>query len=247
MPRYSKLAAALCVSAAFAGTHGAWAQVVPGAPITGAPINLLEAYNEALEQDASLRATRAATEAKRERIPQARAQLMPNISASLGTNKNNLRSVVPGFSGPVSRHQFYSSSNDGLTVRQPIYRPYQMADLRQAYAQVADANAELDKETQNLAVRVATAYLDALLAQDQLALVQSQKAAYAGQLDSATKRFKAGAGVRTDIDEAQAKLALTIAQELEARQNVDYTRRALQVLVNRPFGTLAALSPTQLK
>jgi outer membrane protein TolC len=45
-------------------------------------LDLSQAYQAALEQDATLRAVRAATDAKRERLPQARAQLLPNLSAS---------------------------------------------------------------------------------------------------------------------------------------------------------------------
>jgi outer membrane protein, protease secretion system len=96
-------------------------------------------------------------------------------------------------------------------------------------------------------VRVTTAYLEALLAEDQLALVGAQKNAFTTQLDAARKRFKAGVGVRTDIDDAQAKLDQATAQELQAGQNVAYTRRELQVLVNMPVGKLAALDAGRLK
>ncbi|MDP3760604.1 MAG: TolC family outer membrane protein [Ramlibacter sp.] len=213
-----------------------------------APLTLSQAYRAAMEQDASIRAARAATDARRERLPQARAQLLPNITASISRNKNNLDSTTPGPGGvPFTNEQHYFSSNRALTIRQPIFRPYQFADYRQARAQVADANALLDKETQNVAVRVVTAYLEALLAQDQLSLVLAQKTAYTTQLDAARKRFAAGAGVRTDIDEAQARLDLAAAQELEARQNVGYTRRALQVLVNMPVTALAPLDERRLK
>jgi outer membrane protein TolC len=86
-----------------------------------------------------------------------------------------------------------------------------------------------------------------LLAQDQLELVTAQKSAYTTQLDAARKRFSAGAGVRTDIDEAQARLDMSLAQELEARQQVDYSRRQLQVLVNMPVSRLAPVDPGKLK
>src|SRR4029079_4366547 len=106
-------------------------------------------------------------DARRERLPQARAQLMPSASASLSRNKNKLTSTPPGFLGvPVTSDQHYVSSSRALTIRQPIFRPFQFADLRQAEAQVADAEAALDKEIQNVGVRVAGAYLDALLAED---------------------------------------------------------------------------------
>jgi outer membrane protein, protease secretion system len=218
--------------------------------IAGAPLTLSQAYHAALEQDATIRATRAATDAKRERLPQARAQLLPNVSASAGVNNNHLLARVPSntsSSGTVLNDLTYSSSNRVLSIRQPIFRPYQFADYRQAEAQVADANAALDKETQNVAVRVATAYLEALLAEDQVALAGAQKASFTTQLDAARKRFKAGVGVRTDVDDAQAKLDQAIAQELQARQNVGYTRRELQVLVNAPVGKLATLDAARLQ
>jgi protease secretion system outer membrane protein len=226
-----------------------FAQTAAAAPYaaTGARLNLLQAYRAALEQDALIKATEAATAAKRERLPQARAQLLPNVSASASRFKNNLDSVTPGFQGPVVGNQKYSSTNKTLTIRQPLYRPFQLADYRQAKAQVDDANATLDKELQNVAVRVAGAYLEGLLAQDQLDLVMAQKQAYATQLDAARKRLTAGAGVRTDIDEAQARVDLTVAQELEARQNLDYTKRALQVMVNAPIASLAPVDAEKLR
>ena len=57
----------------------------------------------------------------------------------------------------------------------------------------------------------------------------------------------AGTGTRTDIDEAQARVDMSVAQELEARQLVEYTRRQLEVLVNRPLDELAKLDSTRLE
>lgn len=210
-------------------------------------LTLSQAYRAALEQDAVIRGARAAADSRRERLPQAISQLMPNVSATVSRNNNHLLSTTPGLTGPVEGDQRYTSSNRALTIRQPIFRPYQFADYQQAKAQVADANAQLDKETQNVAVRVAGAYLEGLLAQDQLSLVLAQKKAYSTQLDAAKKRFAGGAGVRTDIDEAQARLDMAIAQELEARQNVEYTRRQLQVMVNMPVDRLATVDEAKLQ
>ena len=211
-------------------------------------LDLSQAYQAALEQDASLRAVRAATDAKRERLPQARAQLLPNLSASASRNQNRLERTSPNFLGEaVTTQERYGSSSESLTLRQPLFRKFQMADYRQAQAQVDDANAILEKELQNVAVRVAGAYFEALLAEEQLTLVLSQKVAYATQLDAARKRFAGGSGTRTDIDEAQAALDLNFAHELEARQNLDFTKRQLQTLTNRPVDSLATLDAMKLK
>jgi outer membrane protein/protease secretion system outer membrane protein len=88
---------------------------------------------------------------------------------------------------------------------------------------------------------VGEAYFNALLAQDQVLLIEAQKATYATQLDAARKGLEAGTGTRTDIDEAQARLDLTLAQELEALQNVEFTRRRLESLMGRPADVLASL------
>ena len=210
-------------------------------------LDLSQAYLAAMQEDATLRAARAANASRSERIPQTRAQLLPNLSVSASRNRNALASTTPNFLGnPVTTDRSYASSNTTLTLRQPLYRKYQMADYRQAQAQVDDANAILDREIQNIAVRVSAAYFEALLTADQLALVLAQKTAYASQFDAANKRFAAGAGTRTDIDEAQAALDLNVAQELEVRQNVDFTRRQLQALVNQPVDDLATLDPSKL-
>lgn len=251
-PRLVPIVASLLAAVPLLGAAPARAQQAAATPAAvaplGAPLTLAQAYRAAMEQDATLRSARAATDVKRERLPQARAQLLPNVSANITRNKNDLTSTTPGTGGRTNVDETrYMSGSRSLTIRQPIFRPYQFADFRQAQAQVADANAQLDKETQNAAVRVVTSYLEALLAQDQLSLVLAQKTAYSTQLDAARKRFTAGAGVRTDIDEAQARLDLAVAHELEARQNVDYTRRALQVLVNMPVTSLVPLDERKLK
>jgi protease secretion system outer membrane protein len=198
-------------------------------------LDLAQAYALALEQDATIRTARAAAAAGRERLPQARAQFLPNLSASASRFKNSLETTAPDFFGrSTTSNDHYTSSSEALTLRQPLFRPLLTAQYRQARAVVDDANATLAREEQNLVVRVTQAYFETLLAEEQLTLVGIQKATYTAQVDAARKGFGAGSGTRTDIDEAQARLDLTIAQELEARQNVDLARRQLQALIGRP-------------
>ena len=46
---------------------------------------------------------------------------------------------------------------------------------------------------------------------------------------------------RTDVDEAQARLDMTVAQELEARQSMEFTRHRIAVLTGQPVEGLAKL------
>ncbi len=227
--------------------HLAMAAILAAVVLPCSAIDLSQAYQSAYDKDATIRAARAQAQSRRERLPQARAQLLPNVSLSASRFKNTLDSTTPVLGRLVDSHEDYFSSSKTLTVRQPIFRKYQFADYRQAQAVVVEADATLEKEVENLVGRVGGAYFEALLAEDQLLLVQAQKAAYTTQLDAARKRFAGGAGTRTDIDDAQARLDLTVAQELEVRQAVDLARRQLEVLVDQPIGRLATLDPARLK
>jgi len=218
-------------------------------PVSGAGqrLDLAQAYRLALQNDATLRAATATAEARRERLPQARSQLWPKVAASVASYKNDLQSTQPGFFGrSVTTDSQYTSSSRALVLRQALFRPYDWASVRQAQAQVEAADATLQGEVQSLAVRVTTAYLKQLATSDELALALAQQRAYTALLEGANRRMAAGAGTRTDIDEAQARLDLAMARELQARQNLNYTRQALQLLIGPVHGELAPLDPDRL-
>ncbi|ATE62231.1 TolC family outer membrane protein [Thauera sinica] len=222
------------------------AALLPAPP--AAALDLLDSYRLALQNDARHQASRAQAAASREAVPQARAQLLPSVSASLTRSRNSTEREAPDVFGRTATDSFdYVSSNYALTLRQPVLRMYGFAQYRQARHQVEGAEATLDRSLQDLLVRLAGAYFDALLAQDQHALVIAQKEAYAAQLEASKRAFAAGQGTRTDIDDAQARYDLTLAQELEASQNLGYTRRQLQTIIDRPVDALAALDPARME
>lgn len=206
-------------------------------------LDLMEAYEAALEQDPTVLAAQAAADSGRERLPQARAQLLPQLGFTASGNKLDRSTTGPNALGrTVTTDDRFNSSNKTLSLRQPLYRKPLFAAYEQATYVVEDANASLEVEMQNLGVRVSSAYMEALLARDQLGLIEAQKATTTAQLDWARKALVAGSGTRTDIDEAQARLDMVVAQELEARQNLDYTRRQLEQIINQPADNLAALN-----
>jgi outer membrane protein/protease secretion system outer membrane protein len=215
---------------------------------TALALDLLQIYRLAVTNDASYLAARAAADAGREAVPQALAQLLPNFSLNASGFQNRLEQSAPNILGDsVTSKKNYDSSNLSWNLRQPIYRKQQFAQYEQAKAQVESVEATLDKDGQDLVTRVAAAYFDALLAEDQLALVLAQKTSYAEQLNAAKRSLEAGEGTRTDIDEAQARYDMTLATELEASQRVKFARRQLQVYVNQPIHSLALLDEQQLQ
>jgi outer membrane protein/protease secretion system outer membrane protein len=229
------------VASALAATH-LFALAQPAA------MNFKQVYEAALEQDATIRASRAAADSGRERLPQAKAALMPQISASAGRSNNNLDTTAPNILGNLSTtNDKYFSDSKSVQLRQPLMNMQRWLQFEQAKSKVAEVEATLDRELQNLVVRVAGAYFENLMADEQLELVLAQKLTYSTMVDAAKKGLAAGSGTRTDIDDAQARLDMSRAQELEARQNQDLTRRQLQLLVNQPVPAVAKLNVSSLK
>lgn len=212
-------------------TNSAWA------------LDFKTAYEAALQHDATILAERAAAQAAQERLPQALSQRRPSLSLSAGQNRNHLESQTANILGQRSvSERYYDSNNAALQLRQPLYRPAILAQIKQARAQVQDADAVLDVNENDLLERVAQAYFDALLGQVQLDLASAQKTAFAAQLQSAQKGFAAGVGMRTDVDEAQARMDLAHAQVLQAQQALDLARRRLALLLGVPVAQLVQLA-----
>ena len=234
---FVKTALVCALASAAAST---WAQ----APV----MDLKQVYQAALEQDATIRASRATADSGRERLPQARAGLLPQISASAGRNNNNLDTTAPNIIGtPVTTNEKYLSDNKTLQLRQPLVNMQRWLQFQQAKSVVEEVEANLDRDLQNLVVRVAGVYFEALMADEQLDLVLAQKKTYTALVDAAKKGLAAGSGTRTDIDDAQSRLDMAAAQELEARQNQDLARRQLQLLVNQPVNQIAKLNVAALQ
>lgn len=212
-------------------------------PATARSFDLAEAYGAALGHDATLRASRAGAEAGREALPQARARLLPGISAAASRSGNEFTSKDTGSGARAgSTRDRYLAGSVSLTLRQGLYRPFEQANVRQAEALVQESEASLARDVQGLLVRVGEAYFELLLADEQIALVESQKQAFTTQLDAARKAFAAGSGTRTDIDEVQARLDMSVAEELQARQQRQLAQRQLQAMIGEPVDAVAALN-----
>ena len=139
---------------------------------TPAVMDLRQIYQAALEQDPTVRAARAAADVGRERLPQAKAQLLPSVTANVGKNSNDLNTTSPNLLGQsTTTNDKYLSDNRTLQLRQPLVNMQRWLQFEQAKSVVNEAEATLDREYQNLVVRVAGAYFETLMADEQLDLV----------------------------------------------------------------------------
>jgi outer membrane protein len=203
--------------------------------------DLLSIYREAQVQDASYAGAKAQYIGAQEKLPQARALLLPSVNFSAGTHYNNVDSDYENTLYPSGRRDFYDY-NYGINVTQPIYRRQNDATYEQAKVQVRQAENQLSASAQDLMTRVAQAYFDVLLARANLATIGSQKTAVAEQLEQAKRNFIVGTATITDSREAQARYDLVVAQELVGENDLEVKSRALEQIVGKPVGKLAGLT-----
>lgn len=211
-------------------------------------LDLRDIYAAAQQNDPVFAAARAARAAAGERVPQARALFLPSLSANANTTYNDadIQYDSPTSIGGIpitSATRRYNSNGYGLSLNQPVFRAQNFPTYRQAQLQVDQADLQLRAASQDLILRVAQAYFDVLLAENNVALVEAQKQAITQQWEQAKRGFELGTVTITDTNEAQARLDLVISQEIAARNDLEIRRQALMLLTGQPPQPLAPLRP----
>ena len=197
--------------------------------------DLIQVYRDAQRYDAVYAAARHTLEAGRERLPQGRALLLPTLNLSANAQASRVESESRNAAVSPSFEREPRSLGYTLTFAQPLYRPQNRIQYRQAEFQVAQAQAAFGQAGQDLIVRTAQAYFDVLAAQDTLELVRAQKAAISEQLAQAKRNFEVGTATITDTHEAQARFDLINAQEIAAQNDLENRRRALQLITGKEY------------
>jgi len=222
MPRFLLLA--LAVSCAVQ------AQAAPtGQAPLASNTDLVSVYQEAVLNNADLAASRADYAARREGVPQARAGLLPNLSA--GADLNSTRTALDQPAMTASR----SGTSYRAQLSQPIFRADRWFQLQAAKAVDEQAALQLSATEQNLILQSAETYFAVLRAQDNLATAKAEEAAFGRQLDQSKERFNVGLTDKTDTLQSQASYDTARANRLIAQRQVEDAFQALVTLTNREY------------
>ncbi|HLT04330.1 MAG TPA: TolC family outer membrane protein [Pseudomonas sp.] len=210
--------------------------LVPGLTLAQETLgsDLLSVYRQALENNADLAAARARYQAAQERIPQARAGLLPQLTA--GAQLADVGIDVDTSDG--SRSLSRSSLVYQATLSQPLFRADRWFQLQAAQASGEQAALEFSASQQELIFRSAEAYFAVLRTQDALAAVKAEEAALKRQLDQANERFEVGLSDRTDVLQARAGYDSARAGRLLVERQVRDAFENLEALTARPYQRL---------
>ena len=194
--------------------------------------DLMQAYRLAQDSDPTIASARYTLEAVRQKIPQARANLLPNASAT-GNDGNTRADTEFTDVPPVDRNMKAWGWN--LQLTQPIIRIGNIYAYRESGYLVAQAEAQYAQAQQDLLLRVAQAYFGVIVAQDAIAAADAQVSALTEQLAQVTRGFQQGTHAQTDIDDTKSRLGSARSQRVAAQNDLESARADLEKVTGKPF------------
>jgi len=207
-------------------------------PAQGA--NLLDIYRLAQNNDPTFRAARYTLAAAREKIPQARAGLLPKLSVN--GNKNRTRATSTFTDTPTVRR-----SVDAWTwtvqLTQPLFRMQNVFAYKESKFQVRQARAQFARAEQTLILRVARAYFGVVAARETISAAKAQLQATRAQWAQAKRGFRDGTHAITDVYEAQSRRELAHSQLVSARDALETQRAGLEKIIGPIPSPLDRLRP----
>jgi outer membrane protein len=214
-----------------AGVIGCAAAALAQSPGHGE--TLQSALVHAYLNNPTLNAQRAAVRATDENVPQALSGYRPKITATITGGQQSLSSttrvVSPNLPANVppnspATYAVQSGYNTpvslGASITQTLYNGFKTSNqTRQAESQVLAARATLQTTVQTTLLNAATAYMNVLRDQAILDLQRRNVEVLQEQLRQTRDRFNVGEVTRTDVAQAESRLASGRSQVLTAEAN----------------------------
>jgi outer membrane protein len=223
-----------------------------GAPLAHAD-DLMQIYQEARASDPTLAGAEATKLATDENVDQARAQLLPHISADLSFTRARAGENGQGFlpadpndpaADPIPFNGTTSTSYDrniSGTLTQPLVDISLWTSLKSSRYTAKAGAATYDAAQQQLIVGTAQAYFSVLTALDALKFADANEKALNRQLEQAQQRFEVGLAAITDVNDAKAQHDAAVANVIGAQNAVDQARETVRQLTNKEPGEFKKL------
>ncbi len=196
-------------------------------------MNLLEAVDAALSQDAVWQSAQWEAKSVQQNRPIARGAFFPQVSVSIAQGKSTFDREFQSGGALRNDVQRVNTTNNALQLRQTLFSLDALARYRQAGVQGSVADETLRKERQDLIVRVATAYIDVLVSQDVYSLSEVDDRAAAEQANGLSSALKRGEAAASDEAEARARADIARVKLLEAGEALEANLRTLELITGQ--------------
>ncbi|MBB5519889.1 TolC family outer membrane protein [Amphiplicatus metriothermophilus] len=205
--------------------------------------SLEEALALAYRANPTIRAERARLRATQELKAQARAGALPQISAQGSYSRidetQTINQAAFGGTGAAARTFKLDTLSGQVTAEQPVFTGFRNLNaIRQAKARIRAGGAQLAATEQAVLRAVATAYFDVLRDRVVYDASRNQVEVLLRQLDETQARFRVGEVTRTDVSQAEARLARARADLASAQAQLAVSRASFAELVGQAPGEL---------
>ncbi len=229
-----------------------------GSSASNRSTSLEEALVQAYQNNPQVNAQRALVRATDEAVPQALSGYRPRVSATASTavqwtdTLTEQRIFVPqtGRAPPEFVGQRNSNSSTkypntyGATLTQNVFNGFQTGNrTRQAEAQVFAARETLRVIEQTVLLDAATVYMNVLRDTAVLELQRRNVEVIQEQLRQTRDRFNVGEVTRTDVAQAESRVAAAQSQFLTAQANLTTSRAAYRRVIGVDPARLANGTP----
>jgi outer membrane protein len=205
-------------------------------------LDLLEAYDLGLGNDPLVLQTEAVRNAAQKNKPIGIARLLPSISVNGDLTENHLVTGRSPITGQANTDNVYWMGEFTLRLTQPVFHYDAWVQLWQADNQIAQAQAQLEAEYQNLAIRVARSYFDTLAAEENIEFTTNELNSLNSQLTQVQERLAVGFSTVVDLNEIQAQRDKVVADLILAEQQLNDAKEALREIIGSVTVTLAKVS-----
>jgi outer membrane protein len=200
--------------------------------------SLEEALGTAYQGNPTLLAKRAGLRATDEGVPQAISGWRPSLTASGSSGRTESTS-----STRTETKQNFNPHSASLTLSQPLYSGGKtMAAIDSAENAVLAGRASLLSVEQTVLLDAVKAYVNVYRSQAVLELRINNEAVLKRQLEATSDRFQVGEITRTDVNQAEARLAKITADRIQAEGDLVSSRATYKNVIGEAPGSLA--SPT---
>lgn len=222
--------------------------VLAGLPSPAWGESLRDALAAAYRNNPTLDAQRARLRATDEQVPAALSNYRPRLSASaeVGYRKiyDNSKTVLARTG--AGEDQDLLPRTLGAQIVQPLYRGGQtLAETRRAENTVRQERARLTATEQTILADAVVRYSNVYRDQEVLALTISNEQRLARQYEATRDRFRVGEVTRTDVFQAEARLAQATAQRIAAEGNLEQSRAAYRNVIGEAPGVLEPPPPPE--
>lgn len=191
---------------------------------------LVDALTLAYANNPRLLAQRAQLRSVDEQVPQALSGYRPTSDITLEAGKSNTRSE--GGISPTKANR--SPRSASISVNQPIFRGFRtLFDTRRAKAAIMQERARLVSVEQDVLFDAVAAFMNVVRDQAVLGLNVKNEQVLRRQLQATRDRFQVGEVTRTDVSQAEARLAQARATRVQAEGTLQISRANYRRVVGK--------------